>query len=300
MKIGEAEITALLMLMVAELTRGDTFYTREDPCINLCENLLIFQSTDSSNNIYVKSCCQRGCRFFNLVDLHPEREPNSLNGTRDACETSCTEAYTNLQDRYVCSVGCDFMAKAKNPRISELLSRLPISVFYRIEEDIDSNVLLMSPDVPENDILTDPGLRKELLPGWWDTDGFKLPQTYVKTVPMDAGTVDYALSSDYSGETEQTSMSGSDWFHCALKQIRIPYWDIGVPYWLFAFAIAVFIMLSMMWLCLSTGDVPTTSRKDVLIDMSSSPKVALYMPDEAPLYKEPPPKYEYSSNHCKF
>lgn len=101
--------------------------------------------------------------------------------------TACTEAYTNLQDRYVCSVGCDFMAKAKNPRISELLSRLPISVFYRIEEDIDSNVLLMSPDVPENDILTDPGLRKELLPGWWDTDGFKLPQTYVKTVPMDAG-----------------------------------------------------------------------------------------------------------------
>lgn len=101
--------------------------------------------------------------------------------------TACTEAYTNLQDRYVCSIGCDFMAKAKNPRISELLSRLPISVFYRIEEDIDSNILLMSPDVPENDILTDPGLRKELLPGWWDTDGFKLPQTYVKTVPMDAG-----------------------------------------------------------------------------------------------------------------
>lgn len=117
---------------------------------------------------------------------------------------------------------------------------------------------------------------------------------------MKSQTVDYALSSDYSGETEQTSMPGSDWFHCALKQIRIPYWDIGVPYWLFASAIAVFIMVSMLWLCLSTGDVPTTSRKDVLIDMSSSPKVALYMPDEAPLYKDPPPKYEHSSSHCEF
>lgn len=45
----------------------------------------------------------------------------------------------------------------------------------------------MSPEIPENDILTDPGLRKELLPGWWDSNGFKLPETYFKTVPMDSG-----------------------------------------------------------------------------------------------------------------
>lgn len=56
-----------------------------------------------------------------------------------------------------------------------------------MEEGIDSNILLTSADIPENDILTDPGLRKELLPRWWDSNGFKLPQTYVKTVPMDAG-----------------------------------------------------------------------------------------------------------------
>ncbi|CAL1682195.1 unnamed protein product [Lasius platythorax] len=286
---GGMEVTVLLVLLVAELTRGNTFYSREDPCISLCEKT----PTSSSNNMYVKSCCQRGCRFFNLVDLRSGWESNSLNGTRDACEASCTEAYTDLQDRYACGTGCDFMAKQ---RISDLVSLFSIAIC--IEQGIDSNVLLMSPDMPENDILTDPGLRKELLPGWWDTDGFKLPQTYVKTVPMDAGTIDYALSSDYSGETEQTSVP--DWFHCALKQIRVPYWDIGVPYWLFASAIAVFIMLSMLWLCLSTGDVPTTSRKDVLIDMSTSPKVALYMPDEAPLYKDPPPKYEHSSDHCEF
>lgn len=70
-------------------------------------------------------------------------------------------------------------------RVTDLLSLFSIAIC--VEEGIDSNVLLMSPDMPENDILTDPGLRKELLPGWWDTDGFKLPQTYVKTVPMDAG-----------------------------------------------------------------------------------------------------------------
>lgn len=69
-------------------------------------------------------------------------------------------------------------------RVSDLLSLFSIAMC--MEEGIDSNVLLMSPDMPD-DILTDPGLRKELFPGWWDSDGFKLPQTYVKTVPMDAG-----------------------------------------------------------------------------------------------------------------
>lgn len=95
---------------------------------------------------------------------------------------ACTEAYTELRDRYACGTGCDFMAKQ---RVVDLLSLLPIAIC--MEEGIESNVLLMSPDVPENDILTDPGLRKELLPRWWDSDGFKLPQTYIKTVPMDSG-----------------------------------------------------------------------------------------------------------------
>lgn len=65
-------------------------------------------------------------------------------------------------------------------KFADLLSIL--SVFY-VE---DTNVLLMSLDMPENDVMTDPGLRKELLPGWWDTEGFKLPQTFIKTVPKDA------------------------------------------------------------------------------------------------------------------
>lgn len=95
---------------------------------------------------------------------------------------ACTEAYIELQDRYACGTGCDFMAKQ---RVSDLLALFSIAIC--MEDGIDSNVLLMSPDVPENDLLTDPGLRKELLPRWWDSNGFKLPQTYVKTVPMDAG-----------------------------------------------------------------------------------------------------------------
>ncbi|XP_012233881.1 uncharacterized protein [Linepithema humile] len=289
---GDIKIAALLMMLFAKSTHGDTFYNmlnREDPCISLCEKT----PTGFSNNMYVKSCCQRGCRFFNLVDLHSGLELSSLNGTRDACEASCTEAYTNLQDRYACSTGCDFMAKQ---RVSDLLSLFSIAMC--MEEGIDSNVLLMSPDMPD-DILTDPGLRKELFPGWWDSDGFKLPQTYVKTVPMDAGTVDYALSSDYSGETEQVGSNLDFSVHWALnylakKQVKVPYWGIMMPCWLFASCIGVSLMLTMMWLCAlkNVGSI-AQSHKHVLIDDTPIlSKVEMYSPDEAPMYKEPPPKYD--------
>lgn len=70
-------------------------------------------------------------------------------------------------------------------RVSELVSLFSVAIY--VEEGPDSSILLMSPDMPESDILTDPGLRKELSPGWWDSEGFKLPQTYIKTVPIDSG-----------------------------------------------------------------------------------------------------------------
>ncbi|OAD57779.1 Transmembrane protein 59 [Eufriesea mexicana] len=232
---------------------------------------------------YVKSCCQRGCRFFNLVDLHYGLEPNSLNGTRNACEASCTEAYIVPQDCYACSIGCNIMA---NQRVSYLMSFFSVADY--VEEGVDSNLLVISPDIPENDILSDPGLRKELLPGWWDFNGFKLPQTYIKTVPLDAGTVDYGAPSDYSGESDQSaSVPGSDWLQCASKHI-------GLPHWLLASGIAA-AALSAVWLCLYPEKL-TDPYKEILIEKSDiSPTIALYGP-EAPLHKQPPPKYFDSVN----
>ncbi|XP_076754032.1 transmembrane protein 59-like isoform X1 [Xylocopa sonorina] len=273
----EKEISLLLLLLI-NFVRSDTFYSvinREDPCISSCEK----PPLSFLNGKYANSCCQRGCRFFNLVDLHYGLEPNSLNGTRDACEASCTEAYTAPQDRYACSTGCDSMAKQ---RVSDLLSLFSVAVY--VEEGIDSNILLMSPDMPESDILSDPGLRKELLPGWWDFNGFKLPQTYIKTVPLDAGTVDYGVPSDYSGESDQSTsvQYGSDWLQCASKHI-------GLPHWLLASAIAA-AALSAFWLCLYP-EKPNESCKEIAIQKSDvSSTVALYIP-EAQLHKQPPPTY---------
>ncbi|XP_076233555.1 transmembrane protein 59-like [Calliopsis andreniformis] len=274
----EKEIIVLSLLFLEHVVRSDTLYSivnAEDPCINLCETPL---PLPFENNKYVKSCCQRGCRFFNLVD---GLEPNSFNRTKDACEASCAEAYTAQQDRDACSTGCDFMAKR---RISDLLSVFSVAIY--VEKEIDSNILLMSPDIPENDILSDPGLRKELLPGWWDSNGFKLPQTYIKTVPLDAGTVDYGIPSDYSGENDQSaSMPGSDWLQCASRHI-------GLPHWFLASAIAA-AALSALWLCLYS-EKSNDSYKEILIEKSDiSPTVALYVP-EVPLHKQPPPKYTES------
>ncbi|XP_031827570.1 transmembrane protein 59-like [Nomia melanderi] len=270
------EIVALLLLFLVNVAFSDTFFStinREDPCVSLCEKLPL-----SFTNIkYIKSCCQRGCRFYNLVDLYVF-EQNNLNGTRDACEASCAEAYTLPQGRYACSIGCDFMARQ---RVSDLISLFSDAIF--VEEGVDSNIPLMSPDMPENDILSDPGLRKELFPGWWDSNGFKLPQTYIKTVPLDAGTIDYGLPSDYSGENEQSaSIPGSDWLQCVSRHVDL-------PEWLLASAIAAAALFAF-WLCLYS-EKPKDSYKDLLIEKSDiSPTVALYLP-EVPLYKQPPPKY---------
>lgn len=284
---GNIEIATLLVLLVTELALGDSvnsMLNRKDPCTYLCEKTPI----GFPNSIYVKSCCQRGCRFFNLVDLRYGWEQNSLNGTRNACEASCTEAYTNLNDRYVCNTGCNFMAKQ---RISDLLSLFTVAIC--MEESID--VLPMSPDIPENDILTDPGLRKELLPRWWDSDGFKLPQTYVKTIPMDARTMDYTLSSDYSGETRQlAATSKSESFQREMEQAK----DISVLSFVFGRLYVIFVPMIM-----SATTLYLVSKKDIsdrnmpYRNINSSSDLALLIPDEAVMYKVPPPKYNESSSH---
>lgn len=52
-------------------------------------------------------------------------------------------------------------------------------------------------------------------------------------------------------------------------------------------------MVFLMWYCPLSDPVITQSHKHVLIDDTPFlSKVEMYSPDEAPMYKEPPPKYE--------
>lgn len=122
----ESLVVFVVLFIITDYVKGDVYYNfvnREDPCVALCDKTPL-SFTDVSSKIllscllyyhgysiiivytmlysliidniyhirykkqsnYAKSCCQRGCTFFNLVDLRHGLEPDSLNGTRDACE----------------------------------------------------------------------------------------------------------------------------------------------------------------------------------------------------------------------
>lgn len=78
-------------------------------------------------------------------------------------------------------------------RIFDLVSIL--SAALSSEDDlIAHHFLVTSIDMPDN-TMSDPGLKKEILPGWWDTEGFKLPQTYIKSVPQESAVIFLFFSS---------------------------------------------------------------------------------------------------------
>lgn len=152
-------IAALLLLAAVQFVGSVVLYNllnRLDPCISLCEKTSFFSISN-----YVKSCCQQGCRFFKLVDLQYSLDQNilnSLNGTRDICEASCTEAYAEPQGLYACYMGCYFMARQ---RISDRMSLFFMAIY--IEEGVNFNIFVISSDISDNDILTNPLLRKQIL-----------------------------------------------------------------------------------------------------------------------------------------
>ncbi|XP_008559860.1 transmembrane protein 59 [Microplitis demolitor] len=202
---------------------------KKDPCVILCDKIPVsfFLATDKliSDSVEgTKKCCQRGCRFFNLADSQQGIDKNELNDTKDACESSCSEAYQNVNERFACIVGCTFMAKQ---RIFDLVSIL--SAALSTEDDlIAHHFLVTSIDMPDNTILSDPGLKKEILPGWWDTEGFKLPQTFIKSVPQDSAAMDYNISPDYSSEQDQSfPWPATNWLQCASKHTGIPRWILS-------------------------------------------------------------------------
>ncbi|XP_074110230.1 transmembrane protein 59-like [Cotesia typhae] len=261
---------------------------KKDPCVVLCDKIPVsfFLATDkliSDSVEETKECCQRGCRFFNLADSQQGIEKNELNDTKDACESSCSEAYKNVNERFACIVGCTFMAKQ---RIFDLVSIL--SAALSSEDDlIAHHFLVTSIDMPDN-TMSDPGLKKEILPGWWDTEGFKLPQTYIKSVPQESAGIDYNLSPDYSGEPDQSySWPATNWLQCASKHT-------GIPRWILSCSIILGVIV-VIWIGLisdkSESKNNATSESNNNDDLS---KVILIYPNE-----KTPPDYTECVNEEK-
>ncbi|XP_018405445.1 PREDICTED: uncharacterized protein LOC108781842 isoform X2 [Cyphomyrmex costatus] len=261
---GTMEIFTSLVLLIVELTLEDVVNTHnrdtvvtssdilnfKDPC-NLCEN-----TVTGFPNSYIKSCCQRGCRFFNLINSRYKWEEDRLNGTiRNACEAYLLPLFT---------------------------------IATCMENNID--ILPTPPDIPENDILTDPGLRKELLPRWWDVDGFKLPQTHIKTIPIDARTVDYTQASDCSEETKQLSSTyKSETFQQAKNILS----HIGHLYLKYIAALAG-PFIAIVGPAISLYYIKKKHRsykKKFYSNINFSKNIMVFMPNELVMYTILPPEH---------
>lgn len=106
---------------------------------------------------------------------------------------------------------------------------------------------------------------------------------FYKIVKKFFQSIDYSVSSEYVGDNEKSSsIPGSDWLQCASRHI-------GIPRWVLAFAIAA-ALLSAMWLCFAPEKPCDCVEKGTLVQPNTG-KITVYVPDEAPLYKNPPPKY---------
>lgn len=107
--------------------------------------------------------------------------------------------------------------------------------------------------------------------------------------------MDYTLSSDYSGETKQpASISKSESFQREMEQAKE---DISILSFGRLYVIFVPMVMSAMTLYLiSKKDI--SDRNMPYRNVNSSSDLALFIPDEAVMYKVPPPKYNESSSRA--
>lgn len=111
--------------------------------------------------------------------------------------------------------------------------------------------------------------------------------------------MDYTLSSDYSGETRQpTSTSKFESSQREMEQAN----TISILSFVFARLYVIYVPMIMYITSLYLA-----SKKEKIfldrIDMpfekdDSSSNLELFIPDEAVMYKVPPPKYHESHNHA--
>ncbi|XP_023714839.1 transmembrane protein 59 isoform X2 [Cryptotermes secundus] len=236
---------SFLVLLCSRYVESDLFYdvlNTVDPCEAYCEKTY---PGNSVPNVKYGSCCRQGCRFFTLIHLIDDKENSDLNSTKDACQASCMEAYSHTKDRYGCNLGCASMAKQK--KVDSLVAQISWSLYV---EDGNSVLMLQPGDFEPDDVLTDPGLKRQLERSWGfgngDSNGKvdqstgRLPKTHVKTMPPE----EYALGAVRDQHFLETARSfGGDWLDCAARKS-------GLPRLLVAGAITFAVLLAL-WLCLA-------------------------------------------------
>lgn len=267
-------LLCLFLTLYVQHAESDLFYdffSKADPCESFCDKT--YPSTPLDNGKH-SSCCCRGCRFFNLVHLVEDRDNVDLNVTKDACQASCMEAYSHTKDRYACNIGCSRMAKQKQAELH--ITSISWSMYV---EDGNSVLMLQPVDFEPDDVLTDPGLRRQFEHGWGNggdqSDDDRIPETHIRTLPMEN-----IVARGSVGENNPNLVSlhsarmAGDWLDCAARKIGLPRVVLA--------SVVLFAMLTALWLCLAPDRRASNANVEYIqpLDMEETKDLL-----------DPPPKY---------
>ncbi|XP_023316045.1 uncharacterized protein LOC106654616 isoform X2 [Trichogramma pretiosum] len=269
------------------------FVKKSDPCPIKCQKIHI-RTVQKDNFVDVQqvtsSDCQRGCRFYNLISFSKKLDQRGVNDTLESCDSSCRAAYPELRSAATCRLGCISMALHR-----EIFENSAVSLMMRLDDERPIPNLLAALPVHfaamhesssssgGNVAATvNPTLGDEPLANWWDTDDYKSTDTTARQYNVVVKSKTYVPKSDLFESL------------CVLKHADIYSWLL---------ALAIFaVVLSILWLYLAPEKFKDAHRQDdaaTLVTAAAtapaapptSSKFTVYLPDEAPLHKIPPPKY---------
>ncbi|KAF2905087.1 hypothetical protein ILUMI_01071 [Ignelater luminosus] len=153
---------SFIMLTFAHNHFSNSFSLEIELCQDICSDSFFLLPLNKDS----QKICQRGCRFFNIIDVKEEHE-RDISDTNDDCHILCFESYVDKTERNSCIVGCDATSKRKQSDVEKFAQ------FNPGEQEIDSL----------EDILLDPLIRKQIQMGY-DLQ-YKIPEAYIRTMPID-------------------------------------------------------------------------------------------------------------------
>ncbi|XP_051943746.1 transmembrane protein 59 [Hippocampus zosterae] len=109
-------------------------------CHRSCEMTYTLHTYPQEEELYA---CQRGCRLFSICQF--VRDSKDLNRTTADCQSTCQEAYTQVNEQYACNLGCHNQlpfAERRNEQLEAMVPRIhllhPLMFARDLWEDVMS------------------------------------------------------------------------------------------------------------------------------------------------------------------
>lgn len=118
------EYTAILSFLLACTTASadvfDGVLGNTASCHKTCQLTYSLHTYPREEELYA---CQRGCRLFSICQFVGDSE--DLNQTKAECDSTCREAYTQPDEQYACTLGCQNQLPFAEQRQEQLLAMMP-------------------------------------------------------------------------------------------------------------------------------------------------------------------------------